>query len=167
MNIRINHLILINIFLLVLNCSSEQVVEQKPAPEPPPEPEKPSEEEILEGLRREFKNFEIVGFRGDQTISVPIYKKWKARYLKDFITNLDKIPSDYKLYVVGHADPHGGKRKTIRVANGRSVFIKKMLSKDLKGKSNRLAGKHYGSQRYQENKKRSSANRRVDFEIGK
>jgi outer membrane protein OmpA-like peptidoglycan-associated protein len=147
------------IFSLFIGCASEQT---NVTPR-----NLPSEDEIIKALNRELQALEINGFAGDQTVSEPLYKKWSAQWLNGFKAVLPKVPSGYKVYVTGHADPHGGPAKTDKIAQGRADFIKGRLMKDLGESGKNLATKNYGSQKFEEKKNGPSANRRVEFEIGK
>lgn len=121
--------------------------------------------DLLDTLNQKLKAFEITGFRGDQMVSQSLYKKWASKWISLLKELRLQIPESNKLVVHGHADPHGGKVKTLRVAKGRADFIRSQLLRDLKLESSQLTIQNSGSKYYKENKKRKSANRRVDFRI--
>ncbi len=147
-------------------CSSTQVENNVPPQES--SPGKVTREipaDLLGTLNRKLKEFEITGFRGDQMVSQPLYKKWASKWISLLQELRLQIPESNQLVVHGHADPHGGKVKTLRVAKGRADFIRSQLIKDLKLEPSQLTIQNNGSKYYKENKKRKSANRRVDFRI--
>ncbi|MCB1177879.1 MAG: hypothetical protein KDK36_09900 [Leptospiraceae bacterium] len=150
-------LLLFSSFLI--NCASD---ETKATPR-----NLPSEDEIIKKLNRELLEMQIQGFAGDQTVAPALYNKWKSKWLEPFKAVYPKMPPGYKVYVCGNADPHGGPAKTKRIAEGRADFIKSRLTKDLGEIGKNLGKKNYGSEKYEEFKGGISANRRVEFEIGK
>ena len=147
-------------------CSSSQVENTAPSKESSSSPAtREIPEDLLSSLNQKVKTFEITGFQGDQMVSRPLYKKWASKWISLLKDLHLQIPENNQLVVHGHADPHGGKAKTLRVAKGRADFIRTQLIKDLELDPSRISIQNNGSKYYKENKRRKSANRRVDFRV--
>lgn len=147
----------------LLACSSPPEVKTE-APPPPP---KESDEEIAKRLNKELVALEIEGFGPGKTVlSDTYFKNWSSKFLPKLKEIKPQVPSGYKLFITGHADPDDGETMAEKIGNLRAEHILSRIEGLDKELVKGIGTKSFGSSDYEKESTQSiSENRRVEFEV--